>query len=493
MNKFIKLATVLTLLVWSVSFAQTQAPTAAPPAPTETPVPDTSVPADWPDPAALEFSPVEYEAPVPTRHELSNGMVVYLLEDHTLPLINGAAYVKAGSFYDPEDQVGLASLTADLMRTGGAAGRSADELDETLESLAASVEVSAADLYTAASFSALRENIDEVLGVLEDVLTAPDFEQSRIEIARGRALEAIRRQNDDPVGIAVREFNRRLAEGHPAGYVPTEETVNNISREDMVAFYERYFKPNATVLALSGDFDSGAMLETLETTFSDWESAEVDYPTLPPYNPTPEPKVYVADRALGQSIIIMGHPSVFAYSPAYNDLTVANNILGGGGFSSRLFTDIRSNRGLAYSVGSQVGQGFETPGTLLLFSFTRTERTAEVVGLLLEGLERLESEPVSPEELTTQRDAILNQAIFRSTSPAAVVQRIALATEILGLPTGYYDDYIARVSAVTPEDVLSVAQQELRPEDMIILVVGDVSEFDAPLDQFGEVVPIELE
>ncbi len=367
------------------------------------------------------------------------------------------------------------------------------ELDEALEILAASVEVSAIDLFASASFSALSDNIDEVLDIFAGVLMQPEFDPERIEIARGRTLEALRRQNDQPVQIALREFFKRLAEGHPAGYFPSEESVSAISRDDMVAFYQRFYKPNAIVLALSGNFDSEEMLAKLERVFGSWPPAEVDYPELPTFNPRPEPKVYYAEKDLGQSIILIGQPSVLAYSPEYNDLDVANSILGSGGFSSRIFTEIRTKRGLAYSAGSQLRQGFDFPGTLLAFSFSRTEKTAEVIDLLLAEIRRLQDEEVSPEELEIQRNAILNRAVFRFTSPAAVVQRTARAVEILGLAPNYYDSYIERVQEITPADIRSIAQRELRPAEMIIMVVGDASQFDRPLDEFGEVVTIDLE
>jgi len=482
------LALLLALVLVTPGLAQTASPPAAP-AEVD---PLTGLPESWPDPASLEFGPVTFDEPEPTRAELPNGLVVYLLEDPSLPLIDGAAFVETGSLYDPEGKVSLAALTADLMRTGGAGGRSADEIDAHLERLAASVEVVASDEFTAASFSTLSENLEEVLPVFADVLMNPTFAPTRIDLAKGRALEAIRRENDDPVNIALREFFERVAQGHPAGYSPTAETVNAVTRRDMVAFHERYFKPNTTVLALSGDFDSEMMMRRLRQTFGGWQRAEVTYPELPPYNPNPEPKVYHAQRDLGQSIILMGRPSVYAYTPEYNTLDVANAVLGSGGFSSRIFTEVRTKRGLAYSAGSQLQQGFSYPGTLFAFAFTRTDKTGEVIALIQEEMRRMAREPVHSEELEVQRDNILNSAVFRFTSPAAIVQRTARAVEILGLDADYYDRYIARVRTVTPQDVRRVAAREFRPERMLIMVVGDAAQFDRPLSEFGEVVRIEL-
>ncbi len=455
--------------------------------------PETGIPQNWPDPAALEFGDVTFDEPAPERAVLSNGLVVYLLEDHALPLVSGAAFVKTGSIYDPEAKSSLASLTADLMRSGGSAGRSADAIDERLETLAAAVEVSADELFTTASFSSLTENVEEVLGVFAGVLTRPEFAPPRIELAKGRALEAIRRENDDPVGIAVREFYRRIARGHPAGYIPTAETVNAVSRADMVAFHGRYFKPNEAALALSGDFERAEMLALLEAALGGWQQGEVDYPELPPYNPDPTPRIYHAQKDLGQSIVLMGRPSVYAYGPNYSALTVADAVLGSGGFSSRIFTEVRTKRGLAYSAGSQVAQGFRYPGTLLVFAITRTDATGQVIELLQQELQKMTTEPVSNAEIEVQKSNILNGAVFRFTSPAAIVQRTARATEILGLEPNYYDGYIGEVETMTPAEILKVAKEEFRPQNMVMMVVGDAGQFDRPLSDFGEVEEIELE
>lgn len=489
-------STLLASFLLAAASAQGTTPTAQTPTQTaaQTKVnPDTGIPKSWPDPAKLKFDAVTFNNPKPQRAVLSNGLVVYLLEDHNLPLVNGAAFVKTGSLYDPEGKVSLASLTADLMRSGGSAGRTADKIDERLETLAASVEVSAADLYTTASFSALSENVAEVLDIFAGVLEKPEFAPDRIQLAKGAALEGIRRQNDDPVGIAVREFYKRLAQGHPAGYVPTAETVNAVSKADMVKFHGRYFKPNETVLAVSGNFKRAEMLAALEQSLGGWQAAPVAYPKLPPYNPDPAPQLYFAQKAVGQSIVIMGHPSVYAYTPGYNALDVANAVLGGGGFSSRLFTEIRTKRGLAYSTGSQIGQGFTYPGTFLAFAITRTDATGQVITLLKQQMKEMAAKPVSKAELAVQKSNILNGAVFRFTSPDAIVQRTARAVEILGLPANYFERYIQDVRAMTPAKVQAVARKDFRPEDMLLMVVGDASQFDQPLSDFGKVEEISLE
>ena len=449
-------------------------------------------PPSWPDPFEMTFGELDEVTLEPERVELSNGMVVYLLEDPALPLIEGLAYVRAPSLYDPEGETGLAAVTADLLRTGGAGERSAQEVDETLEFLAASVEGSASNNYANVSFSALSDTIDEVLAVFSDVLQRPQFAEDRLELSRGQTLEELRRQNDDPVGIAQREFIRRVAEGHPIGDFPTVETIQSITRDDVMNFYGRYYAPNATILAVSGDFETDEMVAKLEATFGEWQPVDVNYPEIPPLDLNPEPKVYYAPKETTQSVIFMGQPSLLAYSPDYADLTVANGILGGEGFSSRITTEVRTRRGLAYATGSGLTQGYQYPGIFYAYSLSRGDATGQVLGLLQEEIRRLQDEGVSEAELEQQKETLLSRAVFRFTSAAQVAQRSAEA-EFLDLEDNYYEDYIDSVQAATPQDVQAAAQEEIRPDDLVVMVVGDASQFDQPLEDFGEVVTIELE
>jgi zinc protease len=450
------------------------------------------VPADWPLPSDLTFEPVDFTPLEPTRVELSNGIVLYLAEDRSLPLISGAAYFKAASLYDPADKVGLAELTAVMLREGGVGELSPTELDIKLETLAASIEASANANFASVGFSSLTETIDEVLPLWIDTVQRPNFDERRLEIEKGGILESIRRENDDPGTIASREFFARLAEGHPTGYYATEATITAITRNDLIAFHDTFYQPQDMTLALSGDFDTQEMVAKIEAALGSWAGKAVTYPEIPDFNLKPVPKIYLAPKELEQSVIIIGHPSVFAYTPAYNDLVVANDILGGGGFSSRLFLEVRTKRGLAYSTGSNISQGFDYPGIFLASASTRADKTAETVGLLISELERFQEGGVTDAEVERSRNSIVNSSLFRFTNVAAITQRAA-RTELLGLEPDYYETFLERVQTISPSDVQEVAQLELRPDDLIIMVVGDPAKFDAPLDQFGEVVRIDLE
>jgi predicted Zn-dependent peptidase len=449
-------------------------------------------PADWPHPSELTAAPIAIEAPEPTRAVLGNGMVVYLAEDPTLPIVQGVAYVGAPGLYEPEGQEGVAGFTAALLREGGAGGRTPDEIDLTLERLAASVEASSSDVLASVGFSSLTDTLDEVLPIWRDVLVRPDFDPARIEVQRQRQVEAIRRVVDDPVQLAVRAWQARVSAGHPAGRFATVESVQAIARDDLVAFHQAWYGPSVTVLAVTGAFDTKAMIQRLDELFGDWDAEVRDPPDLPPYDGAPEARVFLAQKDLEQSILILGTPAMLAYQDPYAAFTVANEILGAGGFSSRLFTEIRTRRGLAYATGSQLSQGFLTPGLFLAYAFTRADRTGEVLGLLLDELDRLREDGVTQAELDRAVATIVNRSVFRDASVAAVTHRTA-RVELLGLPDGYYADHLARMQALAPDDVRAAAQRVIRPENLIVLIVGNEAAFGAPLEVQVPVERIEID
>jgi len=449
-------------------------------------------PASWPDPYGMSFAPLDFQAPQPRKAVLSNGITVYIAEDHTLPLVRGVAYVDAPSVYDPAGKVGLASFTAQLLRDGGAGGRSADAIDEQLAFLGASVEASSSDVLASVSFSALADNVGQVLPIWQDVLTSPDFDPGRVEVQRQRQLEAVKRVVDNPVQVAVREFSYRVAEGHPSGAYSTAETINAIGRGDLVAFHDAYYAPASTVVAITGDFDADAMLRTLDATLGQWHHDLAPTPHLPAFNEHPAPKVYFAQKDLQQSIILVGQPAMRAYTPSYDAFMVANQILGAGGFTSRLFTDIRTKRGLAYSTGSQLGQGFDYPGIFLAYAFTRSDATGQVLHLILDEITQLRDQGVTPAEVERARQQIVNQAVFRDTSVADTTERTA-RVQLLGLTPGYFEDYLKTVQGITPARVQEAARQVLNPDGLVIMVVGNAAAFDEPLSDFGPVVDVPLQ
>ncbi len=447
------------------------------------------VPADWPDPFKMQFQRLQPAAIQPTRVQLSNGLTVLLIEDRALPFVSGRVYLRAGAIYEPDDKVGLSGIFSSVLRTGGAGERTPDQVDEALETLAASVSVSTDNLFTSVAFNTLTENLDQVLQIWADVLVRPRFAQERLDLEKGRALEAIRRRNDQPTQIAVREFVRRINEGHPAGRISSAASIQSITRDDLVAFHQRFFKPNVAVLAVTGDFNTQQMVARLERALQGWQQGPVSLPTFAP--PSPKPSIYFVQKETNQSVIYMGNPTVTAFAPGYSELDLVSRVLGDG-FNSRLFVEVRTKRGLAYATGGAQTQGFGWPGFFYGASISRVEKTAEVIELMLAQFRDLRERPVSQEELELFRNNILNAEVFRFTSKQAVAERIA-RTQMLGLPADYYEQYVRQIQSATPANLQQAMQQYVRPDQFVIVVVGDQRQFDRQLSTLGNVVNVPLE
>ena len=233
----------------------------------------------------LVFPPLNQpQPPVAQRVELDNGMIIYLLEDHELPIVDISARIRTGAIYEPGDKIGLAAITGAVMRTGGTASKTGDELDEILENLAASVEVGIGDDSGTASMSVLKEDLDTGLEILADVLMNPAFREDKIELEKVQHRSAIARRNDDPGSITSREFGK-LIYGADSPYARTTEydTINSITRDDLVAFHAKYFRPNNTILGVLGDFNSEEILGKIREAFKGWQPGKSTCPTNPKY------------------------------------------------------------------------------------------------------------------------------------------------------------------------------------------------------------------
>ncbi len=433
----------------------------------------------------------EIQEPAYVRVELPDGMVLYLAEDHELPLVEMSATIRVGKIYEPADKVGLAALTGEVMRTGGTARWGGDEIDEMVESMGMIIETSIGDATGRAYVSSLAEDVDQALAVLADVLMHPRFDQEKLDLAKTQHKTAIARRNDEPMQIARREF-RRLMYGPdtPLGRIEEYDTINSITRDDLVAFHDRYFHPDRMYLVVIGDFDSAAMQRKIEDAFAGWEKATEPLPPDPEVPALPRTVNVAPKEGLTQSTIIIGEKGIRNDSPYYAALQVANRILGGG-FSSRLFNEVRSKRGLAYSTGSRPGTGWRFPGLFMAFVGTKSETTEQAIDVVLEQIQRMVSEPVTREELARAKDGILNSDVFNYDTKREILDRKVLF-EMYGYPPDFLKRYRKAVQEMTAEQVLEACRAVWHPDRMSILVVGDPAGFDGDLSKFGTVNTIDI-
>ncbi len=441
----------------------------------------------------LKFPPLtQVKVPEPVRFTLSNGMRVFLLEDHELPLISGFALVRTGNLFDPPDKRGLSQVMADVMRSGGSKDKTGDQIDEELENIAASVESSMGEASANVGFSSLRETQAAVLRVFKDVLTAPQFRQEKLDLELSQMHSGIERRNDDAQGIAEREIASILyGRDNSYGWTIEHEHLARIKREDLQQFYQRYYFPKNTILSVYGDFSAAEMRTQLEKLFADWTPEQPAVPPFPAVTAKPAPGVFLAEKSdVTQTFFSLGHLGGTLRDPDYPALEVATHILGSG-FTSRLMSQIRTKMGLAYSIGAGWGAGYNSPGTFRIVGSTKSMSTTEAILAAKRELEKMRTTEVTAQELKTAKDSVLNGFVFNFDSPSKTLNRL-VTYEYHNYPADFLFQYQKRVEAVTTADVLRVMKQHVNPANLTIVAVGNPKDFGKPLSDAGKIQKIDL-
>ncbi|MGQ0667862.1 MAG: M16 family metallopeptidase [Nitrospiraceae bacterium] len=446
------------------------------------------------DPRTMAFAPVEFSPPEPERVVLDNGMVVYLLEDHELPLITITASMRTGSWLDPADEIGLAAMTGSVMRTGGGGDLSAEQVDEELEQFAGDISIGIGRHSGSASLDVLSKNLKRGLHIFAGLLRTPAFDPARVELAKLQAIEGIRRRQDNPSSIVSREFVKMLyGADHPTARESSIESVRGMTREDLVAFHRDTIHPNGMILGVTGDFMRDEMLASLREVFGDWKRGTVPELKIAnvPEHEAAKPAVRFIDKETTQAHLRVGHLSIKENDPDYAALAIANDILGGSSFRSRIFNDVRTKRGLAYSVGSRLNAGVHDQGVWLVRAETKLSSTQEVIGRFLANIERMRTEFVGDAELAEAKEAYVNSFVFSFSSPSAIVSRL-IELEYDGLPKDFLQQLREKVVKLTREDILSAARKHLHPDRLKIIAVGSGETLPKVLSKFGEVKEIKL-
>ncbi|MDR4478513.1 MAG: pitrilysin family protein [Nitrospira sp.] len=446
------------------------------------------------DPRTMRFPTVEFNPPEADRVVLGNGMVVYLLEDHELPLVTINATLRTGSWLDPAEKVGLAGMTGAVMRTGGSASMSPDEVDEELEQLAATVSIGFGKESGSASLDVLKKDLKRGLQIYADLLRRPAFEQSRVELAKLQAKESIRRRQDSPGSIVGREFAKLLyGSTHPSARETSVRSIDAMTREDLVAFHQQTVHPNGIILGVTGDFEKADMLAMLRDAFGDWAKGTVPAVTIPAVAEADfkTGMVRFVDKATSQTHLRVGHLTIKETDPDYVAVAIANDILGGSSFRSRLFNDVRTKRGLAYSVGSGLRASVYDEGVWLMRAETKLSSTQEVVNRFVANMERMRNEPVTDTELEEAKEAYVNSFVFSFTSASSIVGRL-MDLEYDGLPKDWLQQIREKVVKLTKDDIQRAAKAHFNPERLRILAVGSGDALSKVLAGFGEVKEIAL-
>ncbi|MEI7818301.1 MAG: pitrilysin family protein, partial [Desulfuromonadales bacterium] len=395
------------------------------------------------------------------------------------------------SVYEPAAKSGLASMVGSVMRSGGAGGIAPEKMDDELEFMASAVESAIGSDMGTVSLATLKKNLGPTLQTFRDVLLLPDFKEKRLEIARSQVVEALRRQNDDPKEIAGREVGRAIYAGHPLGDITTFESVSSITRQDLVDFHQRYFRLDNMILAVSGDFEQAALIKELNSIFKPVKySSIIELPQVAQPKQLFQGEVLYGKKDVNQTVIRMGHLGLTKEAPDIYAVRLLDYTLGGS-FTSRLTMEIRTNQGLAYSVGSHFDIGRRFTGSFVAETETKAESTAKTINLMKKIITELTKEPVSDAELSAAREYMINSFMFGFTSPSSIVNQRA-RLEYYGYPDGYLEKYRDNIAKVTKKDILSAALKYLHTDAFKLVVIGDSTKFDQPLSTFGTVRELDL-
>lgn len=414
--------------------------------------------------------------PIPPveRSVLPNGLTLIVCEEHSLPSVTMQYLVEAGSRRDPQGRGGLAFLTARSVLMG-APGLEITAVQEELDYLGAQLESSAVEDYAIFGLKVLKKDLERGFSLLMRQLTNPAFPAAEVERERQRTIAAIRSEEDEPLAVAEKEFQKNLfldfGYAHPTE--GTEESLRNITVKDIRDFYGKLYHPNNSILVIVGDITAAEVKSLLVPSLSAAKRGEI--PGEDFRRGFAPGRTINIERNTSQASIVLGKGGVSRENPDYYALTVMNYILGGGGFGSRLFDEIRVKRGYAYSVDSAFIPA-KKEGSFQVFLQTQNSTAKEAVGISLKEIERIRREPVADRELQKAKSYLVGSFPMRIDTQGKLA-RFLTQVEYFRLGLDYPDRYPSIINAISAQDVLRVARIYLDEGGYLLVVVGKAGQF----------------
>ncbi len=424
--------------------------------------------------------------PKPKSFTLSNGLTVYVLEDHRFPAVRMRLQMHAGSLFEPKP--GVAEMTASML-TEGTKTRSSLQLAQETADLGASLGASSGADTASLSVAGLSETTDTLIGLMADVLLNPNFSAERLDRMKFQQVSGIAQRRSSPAAMTADLASKVYYGGTPYGKPSAKETeINAIAGDDLASFHDAFYRPNGAILGVSGDVDTKMLKVKLETALAAWKAAS-QTPDLPKadFKSHEATKIFLVDRpGSAQTVLQFGNLAIKQSDPDYIPLVIANRILGGGS-SGRLFQNIREQKGYTYGAYSSLSGG-RWPGIWGAGASVRTPVTEPAVREFFHEFDRLQDTPVSETDLERAKRSIVGGFAMTLESPDSILNR-TLELVQNGLPLDYWDTYPAKIQAVTAVDVRRVAQKYLGKNRIQLIAVGERSQIEAGLKKFG---PVEI-
>ncbi len=428
---------------------------------------------------------IDVKVPSVQKAELPDGLRIWLVEDHEVPIIACGLVVFAGSDRDPIAGAGTASMTSSMLQEGTPT-RTSLQIAEEIGSIGATLNFSSQTDYASATLNILSKHFNEGVTVLADAITHPTFPVKEFARVQKERLAMLLQQKDRVATVATRAFNRILyGDKHPYGNDPsgTEESIGNMTRDALVRFYENYYRPNNATMIVVGDAKMDTLVPILTKAFADWKRADV---ASPPTYPTPSVetrKVFLIDKpGAAQSEIRIGYPCLARSTPDFFPVILMNTELGGQ-FTSRLNANIRERRGFSYGVRSAFIFN-RLPGPFVASGGVQTAKTDSALKEFLYEIDLMHTKGITEHELEFAKNRTKGTFAIGIETPSQVASALVNLL-VYNLPDDYLTRYIKNVESVTLEDASRVARHYLDSSKMAIVIAGDAKEIRQGIEQLN--------